>query len=71
MENIYEKVKRLEEANENILGELWIAIQEVKKLKHVNHQCLNWIEQQKYEKKQLTNIIEDLTLENKMLKCKL
>ena len=35
MENIYEKVKRLEEANENILGELWVAIQEVKKLKHV------------------------------------
>ena len=64
MENIYEKVKRLEEANENILGELWVAIQEVKKLKHVNHQCLNWI-------KQLTNIIEELTLENKMLKCKM
>ena len=71
MENIYEKVKRLEEANENILGELWIAIQEVKKLKHVNHQCLNWIEQQKVDRQRLINVIEEQNLQIKLLQCKL
>jgi hypothetical protein len=69
--SLKEKIKQLEQANESILSELWIAVQEIRKLKDMNHQCLNWIEQQKVERQKLIDIIEQQNLELKLLKCKL
>lgn len=71
MENPYDRIKQLEESNENNLGELWNAIKEINRLKLMNHQCLNLIDQQKFEKKQLMTIIEDLSLQVRLLQCKL
>jgi hypothetical protein len=65
------RVKQLEQSNESILSELWVATQEIRKLKDMNHQCLNWIEQQKIERQKLIDIIEQQNLEIKMLHCKL
>jgi hypothetical protein len=69
--SLKEKIKQLEQANESILSELWIAVQEIRKLKDVNHQCLNWIEQQKVERQKLIHVIEQQNLELKLLQCKL
>jgi len=65
------RVKQLEQSNESILSELWIATQEIRKLKDMNHQCLNWIEQQKVDRQRLINVIEEQTLQIKLLQCKL
>ena len=65
------RVKQLEQSNESILSELWIATQEIRKLKGMNHQCLNWIEQQKVDRQRLINVIEEQTLQIKLLQCKL
>ena len=69
--SLKEKIKQLEQANESILSELWIAVQEIRKLKDINHQCLNWIEQQKIERQKLIDIIEQQNLELKLIQCKL
>ena len=69
--SLKEKIKQLEQANESILSELWISVQEIRKLKDINHQCLNWIEQQKIERHKLIDIIEQQNLELKLLQCKL
>ena len=65
------RVKQLEQSNESILSELWIATQEIRKLKDMNHQCLNWIEQQKEERHRLIDIIEQQNLQLKLAQCKL
>ena len=65
------RVKQLEQSNETILSELWIASQEIRKLKDMNHQCLNWIEMQKVERQRLIDIIEQQTLQIRMIQCKL
>ena len=69
--SILTRVKQLEQSNESILSELWIASQEIRKLKDMNHQCLNWIEQQKVERQRLINIIEEQNLQLKLIQCKL
>jgi hypothetical protein len=61
----------LEQSNESILSELWVASQEIRKLKDMNHQCLNWIEQQKVERRRLIDVIEQQNLQMKLLQCKL
>jgi hypothetical protein len=65
------RVKQLEQSNESILSELWIATQEIRKLKDMNHQCLNWIEQQKVERHRLIDVIEQQNLQLKLAQCKL
>jgi hypothetical protein len=65
------RVKQLEQSNESILSELWNATQEIRKLKDMNHQCLNWIEQQKVERQRLIDIIEQQNLQLKFVQCKL
>ena len=65
------RVKMLEQSNESILSELWIASQEIRKLKDMNHQCLNWIEQQKVERQRLIDVIEHQNLQIKMIQCRL
>ena len=65
------RVKQLEQSNESILSELWIATQEIRKLKDMNHQCLNWIEQQKVERKKLIQVIEEQNLQIRMAQCKM
>jgi hypothetical protein len=65
------RVKQLEQSNESILSELWIATQEIRKLKDMNHQCLNWIEQQKVDRQSLINVIEEQNLQIRLLQCKL
>ena len=65
------RVKQLEQSNESILSELWLATQEIRKLKDMNHQCLNWIEQQKVDRQRLINVIEEQNLQIKLLQCKL
>jgi len=65
------RVKQLEQSNESILSELWIATQEIRKLKDMNHQCLNWIEQQKVERCRLIEIIEEQNIQLKLAQCKL
>lgn len=65
------RVKQLEQSNETILSELWIACQEIRKLKDMNHQCLNWIEMQKVERQRLIDIIEQQNIQIKMIQCKL
>jgi hypothetical protein len=69
--SILTRVKQLEQSNESILSELWIASQEIRKLKDMNHQCLNWIEQQKVERQRLIDIIEEQNLQLKLIQCKL
>lgn len=69
--SLLSRVKQLEQSNESILSELWIASQEIRKLKDMNHQCLNWIEQQKVERQRLIDIIEEQNLQLKLLQCKL
>jgi hypothetical protein len=71
MDTVYNRIKQLEESNENNLSELWNAVKEINRLKVMNHQCLNLIDQQKMERKQLMTIIEDLTLQIGLLQCKL
>jgi hypothetical protein len=71
MDTVYNRIKQLEESNENNLSELWNAVKEINRLKVMNHQCLNLIDQQKMERKQLMTIIEDLTLQIRLLQCKL
>ena len=71
MDTVYNRIKQLEESNENNLSELWNAVKEINRLKVMNHQCLNLIDQQKMERKQLMTIIEDLTLQIRLLHCKL
>jgi hypothetical protein len=65
------RVKQLEQSNESILSELWLATQEIRKLKDMNHQCLNWIEQQKVERQRLIEVIEQQNLQLKLAQCKL
>jgi hypothetical protein len=65
------RVKQLEQSNESILSELWVASQEIRKLKDMNHQCLNWIEMQKIERQRLIDVIEQQNLQIKMIQCKL
>jgi hypothetical protein len=65
------RVKQLEQSNESILSELWNATQEIRKLKDMNHQCLNWIEQQKVERKKLIEVIEEQNLQIRMAQCKM
>lgn len=69
--SLLSRVKQLEQSNESILSELWIASQEIRKLKDMNHQCLNWIEQQKVERQRLIDIIEQQNLQIKMFQCRL
>ena len=69
--SLFTRVKQLEQSNESILSELWIASQEIRKLKEMNHQCLNWIEQQKVERQRLIDVIEEQNLQIKLLQCKL
>ena len=71
MDTVYNRIKQLEESNENNLSELWNAVKEINRLKVMNHQCLNLIDQQKIERNQLMTIIEDLTLQIRLLQCKL
>ena len=71
MDTVYNRIKQLEESNENNLSELWNAVKEINRLKVMNHQCLNLIDQQKMERKHLMTIIEDLTLQIRLLQCKL
>ena len=71
MDTVYNRIKQLEESNENNLNELWNAVKEINRLKLMNHQCLNLIDQQKIERKQLMTIIEDLSLQVRLLQCKL
>ena len=68
---IHDRIKQLEQSNESILGELWTATQEIRKLKDMNHQCLNWIEQQKVERQRLIDIIEEQNIQIKLAQCKL
>ena len=69
--SLLSRVKQLEQSNESILSELWIACQEIRKLKDMNHQCLNWIEMQKVERQRLIDIIEQQNIQIKMIQCKL
>lgn len=69
--SLLSRVKQLEQSNESILSELWIASQEIRKLKDMNHQCLNWIEQQKVERQRLIDVIEQQNLQIKMFQCRL
>ena len=69
--SLQERIKQLEQSNESILSELWIATQEIRKLKDMNHQCLIWIEQQKIERKRLIEVVEHQNLQLKLLQCKL
>ena len=69
--SLKERIKQLEQANESILSELWISIQEIRKLKDMNHQCLNWIEQQKVERQKLIDVIEEQNLQLRLAQCKL
>ena len=69
--SLKERSKQLEQANESILSELWISIQEIRKLKDMNHQCLNWIEQQKVERQKLIDVIEEQNLQLRLAQCKL
>ena len=69
--SLKERIKQLEQANECILSELWTSVQEIRKLKDMNHQCLNWIEQQKVERHKLLDVIEEQNLQLRLAQCKL
>ena len=71
MENADEHIYRLERASEVILRELWVATTEIRKLKEMNHACMNMIEYQKIEAKRLMDIIETQNIEISMMRCKL
>ena len=66
-----DRMNALERASEGILRELWVATTEIKKLKEINHACLNMIEHQKIEAKRLMEIIETQNIEISMMKCRL
>ena len=66
-----DRMNALERASEGILRELWVATTEIKKLKEMNHACLNMIEHQKIEAKRLMEIIETQNIEIAMMRCKL
>ncbi len=66
-----DRMNALERASEGILRELWVATTEIKKLKEMNHACLNMIEHQKIEAKRLMEIIETQNIEIAMIRCKL
>jgi hypothetical protein len=65
------RMYELERASESILRELWVATTEIKKLKEMNHACMNMIEFQKIEAKRLMEIIETQHIEISMMRCKL
>jgi hypothetical protein len=67
----YERMQQLERASESILRELWVATTEIKKIKEMNHACMNMIEHQKIEAKRLMEIIETQNIEIAMMRCKL
>jgi hypothetical protein len=66
-----DRMNALERASEGILRELWVATTEIKKLKEMNHACLNMIEHQKIEAKRLMEIIETQNIEIAMIRCRL
>ncbi len=66
-----ERMNALERASEGILRELWVATTEIKKLKEMNHACMNMIDYQKMEAKRLMQIIESQNIEIAMMRCKL
>jgi hypothetical protein len=66
-----DRIHALERASEGILRELWVATTEIKKLKEMNHACMNMIEHQKMEAKRLMEIIETQNIEISMMRCKL
>jgi hypothetical protein len=66
-----DRINALERASEGILRELWVATTEIKKLKEMNHACLNMIEHQKIEAKRLMEIIETQNIEIAMMRCRL
>ena len=66
-----DRMNALERASEGILRELWVATTEIKKLKEMNHACMNMIEYQKIEAKRLMEIIETQNIELSMMRCKL
>jgi hypothetical protein len=66
-----DRIQTLERASEGILRELWVATTEIKKLKEMNHTCMNMIEHQKMEAKRLMQIIESQNIEIAMMRCKL
>jgi hypothetical protein len=66
-----DRIQTLERASEGILRELWVATTEIKKLKEMNHTCMNMIEHQKMEAKRLMQIIECQNIEIAMMRCKL
>ena len=57
--------------NETILKEFWNMKTEIKELKHINHQCMNIITNQKNEHIRLLKIIEQQNIELMLIKCKL
>jgi len=67
----HDRMQQLERASESILRELWVATTEIKKLKEMNHTCMNMIEFQKIEAKRLMEIIETQNIEIAMMRCKL
>ena len=71
MNNDNERMYQLERASESILRELWVATTEIKKLKEMNHACMNMIDFQKIESKRLMEIIESQNIEIAMMRCKL
>jgi hypothetical protein len=66
-----DRMNALERASEGILRELWVATTEIKKLKEMNHACLNMIEHQKIEARRLMEIIETQNIEISMMRCRL
>ena len=66
-----DRMNALERASEGILRELWVATTEIKKLKEMNHACMNMIEYQKIEAKRLMEIIETQNIEIAMIRCRL
>ena len=66
-----DRMNALERASEGILRELWVATTEIKKLKEMNHACMNMIDYQKMEAKRLMEIIETQNTEISMMKCRL
>jgi hypothetical protein len=66
-----DRIHALERASEGILRELWVATTEIKKLKEMNHACMNMIDYQKIEAKRLMEIIETQNIEISMMRCKL
>jgi hypothetical protein len=66
-----DRIYKLERASEGILRELWVATNEIRHLKEMNHACMNMIEYQKIEAKRLMDIIETQNIELSMMRCKL